>query len=349
MPWLFNGHLQTFAAFFDNTCGELPIYYKRWIFQQKNQLFRGDFAVDFVVKPNNDHEDTLPPHTTRFSQEDFEAIGSLDSKPMLIVMHGVSGGSHELYLRRALVAFERGSGRDWEICVVNSRGCARSQLSSELLYNARSTWDLRQTVKWIKETFPNRSLFSLGFSMGANILVHYLAEEGESCLLSAAVTVSNPWNLVELYNYLESSFFMRQVYSRGITAGLRKYLYRNAERLSLNPGFNPKNIKKIQYLYQFDRAIQTCIWHYPDENIYYKDASSVGPLLDVRVPLLALNAEDDPISPYFGLPINEAKQNPYVTLVTTSRGGHLGWFQSNGSRWFVEVLRSILKLKILNT
>ncbi|KAM0252123.1 hypothetical protein ACHAQJ_007863 [Trichoderma viride] len=78
------------------------------------------------------------------------------------------------------------------------------------------------------------------------------------------------------------------------------------------------------------------MWNYPTETVYYREASSVTPLLSVRIPLLALNSEDDPLSPYIGLPIEEAKQNPYVVLVVTSFGGHLGWFQQDGSRWFVQ-------------
>jgi predicted alpha/beta-fold hydrolase len=29
-----------------------------------------------------------------------------------------------------------------------------------------------QVVKWLKKTFPNRPLFGLGFSLGANILTN---------------------------------------------------------------------------------------------------------------------------------------------------------------------------------
>lgn len=39
-----------------------------------------------------------------------------------------------------------------------------------------------------------------------------------------------------------------------------------------------------------------------------------------------------------GLPIEEAKANPYVVLVVTTFGGHLGWFQQDGSRWFIQAV-----------
>lgn len=168
-PILFNGHVQTIRILLDKP--KLPIHYKRWIFQQNNSLFQGEFAVDFVIKPNQDTEDQYPHPTALFTEEEFRNIGSSDSKPMLVVLHGMNGGSDEAYLRRSLMPFVYG-GEEWEACVVNSRGCAGTRLGSGLLYNARSTWDLRQVIEWLQQKFPNRSLFALGFSMGANILIH---------------------------------------------------------------------------------------------------------------------------------------------------------------------------------
>ena len=88
---------------------------------------------------------------------------------MLVTLHGLSGGSHELYLRHVLEPLFKAG---WEACVVTSRGCAMSKITSGVLYNARSTWDLRQVVKWLRETFPRRPLFGIGYSMGANIMTN---------------------------------------------------------------------------------------------------------------------------------------------------------------------------------
>lgn len=90
-------------------------------------------------------------------------------------------------------------------------------------------------------------------------------------------------------------------------------------------------------------AIQCPLWGYPSEGAYYRDASSTDPLLGVRVPLLGINAEDDPVAPKAALPYEEAKQNPYAVLLTTSMGGHLSWFQPGGGRWFVQPTVGFLK------
>ena len=101
--------------------------------------------------------------------KEFEALGSDDDKPMLICLHGLSGGSYEIYLRAVLKPLLEAG---WEAAVVNSRGCAESKLTTGILYNARATWDARQFIRWARLKWPNRKLFGIGFSLGANILTN---------------------------------------------------------------------------------------------------------------------------------------------------------------------------------
>ena len=123
-----------------------------------------------MVEAYEDTDVSLPPRTTYYTDDEFESIGSMDDRPMVVTLHGLSGGSHEIYLRHVLRPLVD-SGK-WEGCVVNSRGCAGSKITTGVLYNARATWDIRQVVKWLRGKYPNRPLFGLGFSLGANILVN---------------------------------------------------------------------------------------------------------------------------------------------------------------------------------
>jgi uncharacterized protein len=170
-PLLFNGHLQTMWTAIKNHGP--PIYYKRKLFENEDPNFKGSFAVDFVVSPFPETDESLPPRTVYLTEDEFENFGSTDTRPMLILLHGLSGGSHEIYLRQVLAPLVTAGGdRQWVACVVNSRGCAMHKITSDVLYNARATWDCRQTVKWLKRTFPNRPLYGIGFSLGANILTN---------------------------------------------------------------------------------------------------------------------------------------------------------------------------------
>lgn len=167
-PFLFNGHLQSIYTIVADDSA--PIFYRRKIFEA-DKPYVGSFTVDFAVDPYQGNDETLPSRTTYYSQDEVSKLESLDSNPMILVAAGLVGGSQEVYLRQVLaplVIKETG----WEACVVNARGCAMSKLTSTILYNARATWDFRQAVKWLREKFPNRPLFGLGFSLGANILVN---------------------------------------------------------------------------------------------------------------------------------------------------------------------------------
>ncbi|KAI9697948.1 MAG: hypothetical protein M1836_004301 [Candelina mexicana] len=339
-PLLFNGHLQTFMTVVKNQ--DIPIYYKRKVFQADDPAYTGSFAVDFVVQRYDGTDETLPPKTTHYSDEEAENLGSLDRKPMLVTLHGLSGGSHEIYLRHVLeplVCVEDG----WEACVVNSRGCAKSKISSGVLYNARATWDLKQVVAWLGVRFPNRPLFGLGFSLGANIMTNYLGEEGYNCVLRAAVVCSNPWNLEAGSLALQRSWLGSEVYSRTMCTNLKALVDIHAEQLSKNPRVDWERVRKTRYLHEFDREVQGPTWGYPTEGAYYRDASSSDSLLAIRVPFLAIHAEDDPIAVREGIPYQEFKQNPYAVLCTTSMGGHLSWFQSGGERWFAKPATGFLK------
>lgn len=201
-PFLFNGHLQT--AWTAVKVAGPPVHYKRRVFASDDPAFAGHFTVDYAVAPpkpsgtsaeDGGPEDAglrddptgighhrLPPRTTYFANKEFEGLQSEDTKPLLITLHGLSGGSYEVYLRHVLAPLlaqtaegEKAgglSGGDWEALVVNSRGCAGSKITSSILYNARATWDVRQVVKWCREMWPNRPLFGIGFSLGANILTN---------------------------------------------------------------------------------------------------------------------------------------------------------------------------------
>ena len=330
-PFLFNGHLQTMWTVVKSQ--DVPIYYKRHVFENEDPTYTGTYAVDFVVRPYEGVDPTLPERTTYFSDTDFETLSSFDSRPMLVVLHGLSGGSHELYLRHVLAPLVSQEG-GWEACVVNSRGCAMSKITSSVLYNARATWDVRQTVKWLRKTFPNRPLFGVGFSLGANIITNYIGEEGSDCVLKAALVLSNPWNLEASSLALQRTWIGLNVYSRAMGKSMKALFETHAEQISTNPKIDVAAVRKIKYLHDFDREVQGKTWGYPTEGAYYRDAASTDPLLAVRIPFLAIHARDDPIAADEALPRHEIEQTPYGVLCTTSLGGHLSWYELGGGRWF---------------
>ncbi|KAK4459777.1 Alpha/Beta hydrolase protein [Cladorrhinum samala] len=337
-PLLYNGHLQTMWTAVKEHGPQ--IYYRRKIFHAQGKTCAGSFAVDFVTEPHDDADESLPPRTAYYSEEKLAKIASNDTRPMLIALHGLSGGSHEIYLRQGIAPLVE-SG-DWEVCVVNARGCANSKLTSGVLFNARATWDIRQFVKWARETFPNRPLFAVGFSLGANILTNYVGEEGAECPLKAAISVGNPFNLEVSNKALQRTTLGKHVYSKTMGESLKRLIANHKEGLLKTSKLDFERIESVTYIHEFDRAVQTVLWGYPTETAYYRDASSSDAVLAIKIPFLAISALDDPIAVSEAIPFGEFEQNPHTVLCTTSLGGHLSWFEVGGKRWFAKPIFNFL-------
>lgn len=59
-------------------------------------------------------------------------------------------------------------------------------ITSPQLYSAGHTDDIRQAVFHISNQFPDAPLLGLSFSLGANVMTRYIAEEGEHCRFQSA-------------------------------------------------------------------------------------------------------------------------------------------------------------------
>ena len=67
---------------------------------------------------------------------------------------------------------------------------------------------------------------------------------------------------------------------------------------------------------------------------YYAGSSSSEVIPHVSVPLLVIQAADDPIAPKEAIPVDAIRDNPNCILVVTPTGGHLGWVDtSHGREW----------------
>jgi hypothetical protein len=63
-------------------------------------------------------------------------------------------------------------------------------VTSPQFYSAGHTGDIRQALVYISQLYPRAPLLGLGFSLGANVLTRYLAEEGEQSRLKSGCALA---------------------------------------------------------------------------------------------------------------------------------------------------------------
>ena len=64
---------------------------------------------------------------------------------------------------------------------------------------------------------------------------------------------------------------------------------------------------------------------FPSVDAYYEYSGSKNKVGDVAIPLMTVQALDDPIAVADSIPRDVIKANPNVILLETETGGHLGW------------------------
>ncbi|CAI5475257.1 unnamed protein product [Closterium sp. Yama58-4] len=241
--------------------------------------------------------------------------------PWLILLPGLTGGSGDTYVRHMLV---RARLAGWGAVVFNSRGCANSPVTSPQFYSASFTEDLRQVVRHVAALQPLSRLYAAGWSLGANILVRYIAQEGEEVPLSGAVSLCNPFDLVLADRNFHIGF--NNFYDQRLGSTLRG-IYANHAPLfeGLGGEYDIGLVARAKTVRDFDVGLTRVSFGYPSVDAYYRDASSCRSIKDVRLPLLCVQALDDPIAPAQGIPYDAIENNPLTMLVGTSHGGHLGW------------------------
>ena len=91
---------------------------------------------------------------------------------------------------------------------------------------------------------------------------------------------------------------------------------------------------------EIDSRIICPMYGYESWQEYYREATPLASMAKIKVPYLALNAEDDPFSPGYGrekksitemiiffvaIPTDVFQTNPYLILMKTKVGGHIGF------------------------
>ena len=88
--------------------------------------------------------------------------------PVVLVLHGLEGSSQSYYVRALATGL---ADRNLRACVMNFRGCSGEINRLPRSYHAGETQDPDFIISRIHEQFPGASLFAVGYSLGANMLL----------------------------------------------------------------------------------------------------------------------------------------------------------------------------------
>jgi len=298
-PWyLFNKHLQTIvtASYRD----VLPVPYVR----ERIETEDGDF---FDI--------------------DWSRVAS---KTLVILLHGLTGNSHRSYIFGMVRAMNKGGYDTLSLNCRSSSGDLNRKLQA---FHSGWTKDLRSLIKRIEKEGFYESICLVGFSMGGNISLKYVGEEGDkvSPLVKAVVAFSVPIHLrsgVELIDAPKNTMYARRFLKK------LKVLIQEKHRLFPN-AFDMAKVKTVKKLRDLDRYFSCPVYGYETPEQFYDDIGALRFLENIRVPSLLVSSRNDPFLSEKSLPVELAKRLKSFTLQITKNGGHVGFGRkvANGMIW----------------
>jgi predicted alpha/beta-fold hydrolase len=247
-------------------------------------------------------------------------------RPLAVLIHGLTGCEESSYIRasaRHLLT------RGYPVLRLNLRGAGPSRPLCRLQYHAGRSEDLRDALRALgalDSRLTARGLVLAGYSLGANMLLKFLAEYAGDFPLRAAATVSAPIDLKATQERIMAP--RNALYHRYLLARMKAESLHEAGGLGAG---ERRIVLATRSIYQFDDVVVAPRGGFAGAEDYYRRSSARRFLAAVGVPTLVIHAMDDPWIPgHLYRQVDWAANRRLVPLLPAA-GGHVG-FHGRGSR-----------------
>jgi len=242
--------------------------------------------------------------------------------PLVMLIHGLTGCQDSYYVLNSTLFWLR---RGHSVLRLNLRGAGPSRPLCGDQYHAGRSADLRAVLAALDPQLLANGVVAIGYSLGGNVLLKFLGEEGENCDVKFAATVSAPLDLAatsKRFHRARNRIYLRWLLSR-------------MKQESLAPGAHLSEaertaIKATRSVWAFDEVFVAPRNGYAGAMDYYERCSGGRFLGHIFTPTLLIHSLDDPWIPADAYVEFDDMSNPCVTVRLSKRGGHVG-FHGRGS------------------
>lgn len=266
-----------------------------------------------------------------FIDLDFpEVAGHLPPKdaPLVLLLHGLEGNARRSY---ACETYRRLAKLGIRSVGMNYRSCSGEINRVARFYHSGATDDVMLVLAALANWFPNSRRGLIGFSLGANLTLKFLGEQGENAKkwVETAVAVSPPFDMKKSAELLAQG--ISRLYVRYFLHSLHHKIRAKAELLE--PKVDMEKLLAARTFREFDDAGTAPLAGFKNADDYYEKCSTAQFLPAIEVPTLVLRALDDPLFAPDDVPYNLIEANPCLTAGVTPQGGHMGFVEGRPGRF----------------
>lgn len=251
--------------------------------------------------------------------------------PLAVLIHGLSGGEDSPYM---LVSAAALLDRGHPVVRLNLRGAGASRPLCRFQYHAGRTADLRDALAALDPALTADGILLLGYSLGGNLLLKFLAEHAAELPLRAAAAVSAPIDLAAAARRIRMP--RNRIYHWNLLKAMK------AEALAPAAELAPSEriaIQSARHIVEFDDHFVAPRNGFAGAADYYARNSAEQFLPAIRVPTLIVHALDDPWIPPNAYRRVRWADHRHLYRGLSPAGGHVG-FHGRGARlpWHDQVV-----------
>jgi len=234
-----------------------------------------------------------------------------------VLLHTITGSPESM--RELVRDLHKYTG--WRVALCLRRGHADLPMPVPKMNLFGSTQDLREQLLYIQDKFPQSDLYGVGSSAGTGLLVRYLGEEGEQTPLKAAFALCPGYNTETGFTYVHP--FYSKVMAKKL---IKRFIHPYQETWQIYPSW--KQLLEVKDLSEFEQRYYE-LAGFSDYESYTKATNPIYVFENVKIPLMILNSEDDPVCHIQNLePYKDViRAMPNIVVVTTKKGSHCGFYQ----------------------
>lgn len=277
---------------------------------------------------------------------DLDWLRHSDCPRLVVLSHGLEGNSSRPYVSGAArYFFDRG----WDVLAWMCRSCSGEINRTPRLYSHGQSEDLARVVDHADRGGRYTQIVLIGYSMGGSLTLKYLGQAAGSQpdSVTHGIAFSAPARIEHSVDALERKgnfLYKRKFYqslSQKIVAKVEQFPEVLGTRLprwrELKEG---SGVEALPRWREFDRRFSAPLNGFSTAEAFYEYASAANYMEGTTVPVLLVNALNDPIIPPACTPVELDGHRGLIHVEQPPRGGHVGFHLRGERRWSWMELRA---------
>ncbi|KAF5301125.1 hypothetical protein FQR65_LT08955 [Abscondita terminalis] len=275
--WGFSGHMQTILH---SLIGRLHC---RWPIGERVYLLLQDgttLTYDIYQPLDNSYEDDVT----------------------VAICPGIGNTSESVYIRTFVHWAQR---HGYRCAVLNHVGALHSvPVTAPRIFSYGNTNDYNEMIVALIDKYPNTKIVCVGFSLGGNLVTKYVGEmdRDKPKHIIGAVSVCQGYCAIEGTKWMLNWQNFRRFYLYIMTENMKNIILKHrhvllTDEVKNRHKLNEREIIAAATLPELDDAYTRKMHNFDSISELYTWSSSINYLKNINMPMIFINAKDDPIVP----------------------------------------------------